>query len=216
MEKIVLSRPTYNRLSQGANLAQELANKATSPGSAIPAKPQHKHYMARLTTETTVANGGLTWQAEEVYLDAVGAVVAKVGGFLWTDDNPVFTLNAATALDVIMVSQAGRPAIDPDPAKRYWFGNPGGGGGASMYRFKVLIDFESNIGVESLGKAELIDEHGVVLDSGAAIILTQNKFTEADFYAGEILYAITANPTFPSPLYTYYLLDPFLAGIGGV
>lgn len=135
MEKIVLSRPTYNRLSQGADLAQELANKATSPRGVTPAKPQHKHYMARLTTETTVPNGGLTWQAEEVYLDAVGAVVAKVGGFLWTDDNPVFTLNKAKKLDVIMVSQAGRPAIDPDPAKRYWFGNPGGGGGGggNMY-----------------------------------------------------------------------------------
>ena len=206
MEKIVLSRPTYNRLSEGANLAQDLANKATSPRGITPAKPQHKHYMARLTTETTVANGGLTWQAEEVYLDAVGAVVAKVGGFLWTDDNPVFTLNAATALDVIMVSQAGRPAIDPDPAKRYWFGNPGGGGGGGMFRLLVLIDF-TLLQNGSSTSVSLIDDQNVVISPSVQV--WQKKFTTADFYAGEYLYGISYSDG-------GYLLDPFLAGIGGV
>ena len=207
MEKIVLSRPTYNRLSDGANLAQDLANKATSPRGITPAKPQHKHYMARLTTETTVANGGLTWQAEEVYLDAVGAVVAKVGGFLWTDDNPVFTLNAATALDVIMVSQAGRPAIDPDPAKRYWFGNPGGGGGTSMFRLLVLNDFTLLQGSQNAVDVSLVNDLNVVTTTPVQV--WQKKFTTANFYAGEYLYGINYSAG-------GYLLDPFLAGIGGV
>ena len=207
MEKIVLSRPTYNRLSEGANLAQDLANKATSPRGITPAKPQHKHYMARLTTETTVANGGLTWQAEEVYLDAVGAVVAKVGGFLWTDDNPVFTLNAATALDVIMVSQAGRPAIDPDPAKRYWFGNPGGGGGTSMFRLLVLNDFTLLQGSQNAVDVSLVNDLNVVTTTPVQV--WQKKFTTANFYAGEYLYGINYSAG-------GYLLDPFLAGIGGV
>ena len=208
MEKIVLSRPTYNRLSDGANLAQDLANKATSPRGITPAKPQHKHYMARLTIETTVANGGLTWQAEEVYLDAVGAVVAKVGGFLWTDDNPVFTLNAATALDVIMVSQAGRPAIDPDPAKRYWFGNPGGGGGGgtSMFRLLVLNDFTLLQGSQNAVDVSLINDLNAVITTPVQV--WQKKFTTADFYAGEYLYGISYSAG-------GYLLDPFLAGIGG-
>tara|TARA_R110002153_G_scaffold33414_1_gene100837 strand:- start:3016 stop:3642 length:627 start_codon:yes stop_codon:yes gene_type:complete len=208
MEKIVLSRPTYNRLSDGANLAQDLANKATSPRGITPAKPQHKHYMARLTTETTVANGGLTWQAEEVYLDAVGAVVAKVGGFLWTDDNPVFTLNAATALDVIMVSQAGRPAINPDPAKRYWFGNPGGGGSGGMFRLLVNTDFTLASGGFTIAQVDLVDDQNNIITLGVSV--TQRKFTEANFYAGEILYGIDYS------LGSVYLLDPFLAGIGGV
>jgi len=129
MEKIVLSRPTYNRLSDGANLANDLADKATSPRGLTPQKPRAKQYLAKLTEETTTPNGGLTWKAKEVYLDETGSAVEKVDGFEWTDDNPVFTLNAASINDVIMVSQSGRPAIDPDPAKRYWFGNPGGGGG---------------------------------------------------------------------------------------
>ena len=209
MEKIVLSRPTYNRLSQGANLAQELANKATSPRGSEPAKPQHKHYMARLTEETATPNGGLTWLAEEVYLDTTGAVVAKVGGFLWTDDNPVFTLNAATALDVIMVSQAGRPAIDPDPAKRYWFGNPGGGGGGgtSMFRLLVLNDFTLLQNASNAVDVSLVNDLNAVITTPVQV--WQKKFATADFYAGEYLYGIS---------YTGggYLLDPFLAGIGGV
>ena len=207
MEKIVLSRPTYNRLSDGANLAQDLANKATSPRGITPAKPQHKHYMARLTTETTVANGGLTWQAEEVYLDAVGAVVAKVGGFLWTDDNPVFTLNAATALDVIMVSQAGRPAIDPDPAKRYWFGNPGGGGGGgtTMYRLKCTLD--TTIATDSTNtNFDLVDESNVIITPNVTV--TQSRFDSAFFYVDEVIYSIIRSGNL-------YTVDPFIFGIGG-
>jgi hypothetical protein len=138
MEKIVLSRPTYNRLSDGANIANDLLNKATSPKGIEPPRPKNRQYLAKLTAETTTPNGGLTWKAEEVYLDETGLAVVKTGGFECTDDNPVFTLNAATIGDVIMVSQAGRPAIDPDPAKRYWFGNPGGGGGgASIVWLKI-------------------------------------------------------------------------------
>ena len=166
--------------------------------------------MARLTTETTVANGGLTWQAEEVYLDAVGAVVAKVGGFLWTDDNPVFTLNAATALDVIMVSQAGRPAIDPDPAKRYWFGNPGGGGGGgtSMYRFLVNNDFNIAIDTPNNGAVSLVSDNRLRSISPIAIV-RQKKFFKREFLKRvRLLYGIDYSGG-------GYLLDPFIAGIGG-
>jgi hypothetical protein len=40
------------------------------------------------------------------------------------------------------------------------------------------------------------------------IIVWQKKFTTADFYAGEYLYSIAYSGG-------GYLLDPFLAGIGG-
>jgi len=208
MEKIVLSRPTYNRLSDGANLANDLADKATSPRGLTPQKPRAKQYLAKLTGETTTANGGLTWKAKEVYLDETGLAVEKVDGFEWTDDNPVFTLNAASINAVMMVSQSGRPAINPDPAKRYWFGNPGGGGGGgtSMYRFLVNNDFTLALNGSNGVDVDLVDDQNNVTTS--AVTITQRKFTTADFYAGEILHGVDYS-------LGGYLLDPFLAGIGG-
>ena len=207
MEKIVLSRPTYNRLSDGANIANDLLNKATSPKGVEPPRPKNRQYLAKLTAETTTPNGGLTWKASEVYLDETGLAVVKVGGFEWTDDNPVFTLNAASINDVIMVSQAGRPAIDPDPAKRYWFGNPGGGGGGgtSMYRLIVKSDFTLAFDGTS-NQFDLVNDLDVVIT--ANVIARQRKYTTANFYANEVLYAIEYSAG-------NYLLDPFLAGIGG-
>ena len=176
---------------------------------AQPFKGAKVQRLARLTQETTTPNGGLTWQAEEVYLDDTGAVVVKPNGFLWDDDNPVFTLNAATAAAVMMVSQSGRPAVNPDPAKRYWFGNPGGGGGgggASIYRLIVNNDFTLALNVSNGVDVDLINDQNVVITS--AVTVTQRKYTTANFYAGEYLYAIDYS-------LGGYLLDPFLAGIGG-
>ena len=140
---IVLSNNTYNRFDRAADDVNSLLNVDKGGKGAQPFKGSKVQRLARLTIETTVANGGLTWQAEEVYIDELGAVVVKPNGFAWTDDNPVFTLNAATAQAVMMVSQSGRPAVDPDPAKRYWFGNPGGGGGGTTIewvKIKTKID----------------------------------------------------------------------------
>ena len=205
MEKIVLSRPTYNRLSDGANIANDLLNKATSPKGIEPPRPKNRQYLAKLTAETTTPNGKLTWKASEVYLDDAGGAVVKVGGFEWTDDNPVFTLNKAKVGNVIMVSQAGRPAIDPDPAKRYWFGNPGGGG-TSMYRLLVNNDFTLASNVLNGVDVSLIDDQNNIIT--AAVQVIQRKYTTADFYAGEYIYGIDYS-------LGGYLLDPFLAGIGG-
>lgn len=206
-EKIVLSRPTYNRFDNAAKTVNELAQRANSTKGGIPFSGAGRQYIARLTQETTTPNGGLTWQAEEVYLDDAGAVQAKVGGFQWTDANPVFTLNAASQGDVILVSQAGRPKVDPDPAKLYWFGNPGGGGGgASMYRLLVNTDFTLALNASDTLNVSLIDDQNAVIT--AAVSVTQRKYTTANFYSGEILYAIDYSAG-------GYLLDPFLAGIGG-
>ena len=207
MEKITLSRGNYNRIDKGVNLALELENRATSPRAISPPQQAISQRLAKLTAETTTTNGGLTWQAEEVYLDATGAVVTKPNGYEWTDDNPVFTLNAATQDAVLLVSQSGRPAVNPDPAKRYWFGNPGGGGGgASMYRLLVNNDFTLALNGSNSVDVDLINDQNVVQTS--AVTVTQRKFTTADFYDGEILYAIDYSGG-------GYLLDPFLAGIGG-
>ena len=205
---ILLSNTTYNKFDRAANDVNDLLNVDKGGKGAQPFRGAKVQRLARLTQETTTTNGGLTWQAEEVYLDDTGAVVVKPNGFEWDDDNPIFTLNAATAQAVMMVSQSGRPAVNPDPAKRYWFGNPGGGGGggASMYRLLVNNDFTLALNGSNSIDVDLVDDQNVVITS--AVTVTQRKFTTADFYAGEYLYSIDYS-------LGGYLLDPFLAGIGG-
>ena len=205
---IILSTGTYNRFDKAANDVNGLLYSDKGGKGAQPFKGAKVQRLAKLTGETTTANGGLTWKAKEVYLDETGSAVEKVDGFEWTDDNPVFTLNAASINAVMMVSQSGRPAIDPDPAKRYWFGNPGGGGGGgtSMYRLLVNNDFTLALNGSNGVDVDLVDDQNNVTTS--AVTITQRKFTTADFYAGEILYGVDYS-------LGGYLLDPFLAGIGG-
>jgi len=206
MAKIVLSNSTYNKFDRAANNVNDLLNVDKGGKGAQPFKGAKVQRLARLTQETTISNSGLTWQAEEVYLDDTGAVVVKPNGFLWDDDNPIFTLNVAAQNAVMMVSQSGRPAVDPDPAKRYWFGNPGGGGGTTIYRLLVNNDFTLVLNGTDGVNVDLVDDQNNVLES--AVTVTQRKYTTADFYADEILYAISYSGG-------GYLLDPFLAGIGG-
>ena len=205
---ILLSTDTFNRFDKSSNDVNSLLYGDKGGTGTLPYQGKAVQRLAKLTAETTTTNGGLTWQAEEVYLDATGAVVTKPNGYEWTDDNPVFTLNAATQDAVLLVSQSGRPAVNPDPAKRYWFGNPGGGGGggASMYRLLVNNDFTLALNGSNSADVDLINDQNVVQTS--AVKVTQRKFTTADFYDGEILYAIDYSAG-------GYLLDPFLAGIGG-
>jgi len=206
---IILSTGTYNRFDKAANDVNGLLYSDKGGKGAQPFKGAKVQRLAKLTAETTTANGGLTWKAKEVYLDETGSAVDKVDGFEWTDDNPVFTLNAASINAVMMVSQSGRPAINPDPAKRYWFGNPGGGGGGggtTMYRLLVNNDFTLALNSSNGADVDLINDQNVVITS--AVSVTQRKYTTADFYAGEILYGIDYS-------LGGYLLDPFLAGVGG-
>ena len=204
---ILLSNNTYNKFDRAANNVNDLLNVDKGGKGAQPFKGAKVQRLARLTQETTISNSGLTWQAEEVYLDDTGAVVVKPNGFLWDDDNPIFTLNVAAQNAVMMVSQSGRPAVDPDPAKRYWFGNPGGGGGGTtIYRLLVKSDFTLSLnGVSTF--VDLIDDQDQVITTGVTV--RQRKYTTADFYENEILYGVNYS------LDGSYLLDPFLAGIGG-
>lgn len=206
-EKIVLSRPTYNRFDNAAKTVNELAQRANSTKGGIPFSGAGRQYIARLTQETTTPNGGLTWQAEEVYLDDAGAVQAKAGGFQWTDANPVFTLNAASQGDVILVSQAGRPKVDPDPAKLYWFGNPGGGGGSPdvAYRLKSTADVTLNKDIP-VSSFNLVDESDFVITTGVSV--RQNLFNTAFIENNEIRYSVRRGANDDQ-----YYLDPFLSGV---
>ena len=205
---ILLSNNTYNRFDQAATDVDFILNRDRGGKGAQPFKGAKVQRLARLTQETTISNSGLTWQAEEVYLDDTGAVVVKPNGFQWDDDNPIFTLNVATIGAVMMVSQSGRPAVDPDPAKRYWFGNPGGGGGGGTTIYRLLVKSDFTLAFDGTSnQVDLINDQDQVITSNVNV--RQRKYTTANFYADEILYGIDYSAD------GSYLLDPFLAGIGG-
>jgi len=86
-----------------------------------------------------------------------------------------------------------------------WIGSAVGGGGASFYRLLVKSDFTLSLNGTS-NQVDLIDDQNQVITSN--VIVRQKKFTTANFYAGEYLYGIDYS-------LGGYLLDPFLAGIGG-
>lgn len=203
---ILLSNNTYNRFDKAATDVNSLLNVDKGGKGAQPFKGAKVQRLARLTGETTVANGGLTWQAEEVYLDDTGAVVVKPNGVLWDDDNPIFTLNVATMGAVMMVSQSGRPAVDPDPAKRYWFGNPGGGGGGGTtiqrLQCKADVTLTPNV-LDTLNFRSVNFTNGVLVED---VNVIQNKISQAFYEANEIIYGILAGSD--------YILDPFIFSQG--
>ena len=83
---------------------------------------------------------------------------------------------------------------------------PKGGGGGGVYRLLVLNDFTLALDGSNATSVSLVDDKNVVEE--ALVTVRQNKYTSANFYEGEILYAIDYSDG-------GYLLDPFLAGIGG-
>ena len=88
---------------------------------------------------------------------------------------------------------------------QYYIIPKGGGGGASMYRLLVKADFTLSFDGTS-DQVDLIDDQDTVIT--ANVIVRQRKYTTANFYSGEYLYGIDYS-------LGGYLLDPFLAGIGG-
>ena len=89
---------------------------------------------------------------------------------------------------------------------QYYIVPKGGGGGATIYRLLVNNDFTLALNSTNNVDVDLVNDQNVVITS--AVTVEQRKFDSADFYAGEILYAIDYSGG-------GYLLDPFLAGIGG-
>ena len=80
------------------------------------------------------------------------------------------------------------------------------GGGGGFYRLIVDGDFTLLKG-DSSGFCSLIDDQDNIIQS-ENIVVWQNKYETANFYEGEILYGVDYS-------LGGYLLDPFLAGIGG-
>ena len=95
-----------------------------------------------------------------------------------------------------------RELENEDPV--YYIIPKGGGGGASIFRLKCLSDV--TIGYNGTSSAfSIIDDSDVVTEANVTVI--QRKFTTANFYENEILYAQSDA--------VGYDLSPFLAGIGG-
>jgi|14BtaG_2_1085337.scaffolds.fasta_scaffold01962_6 hypothetical protein len=203
---ILLSTDTFNRFDKSSNDVNSLLYGDKGGTGTLPYQGKAVQRLAKLTAETTTTNGGLTWQAEEVYLDATGAVVTKPNGYEWTDDNPVFTLNAATQDAVLLVSQSGRPAVNPDPAKRYWFGNPGGGGGGGVtpqrLQAKADVTLLPNV-VNTLDFRSVSYTNGEI---SANVNVIQNKVSQAFYEEDEIIYGILEGAN--------YILDPYLFAQG--
>jgi hypothetical protein len=80
------------------------------------------------------------------------------------------------------------------------------GGGGGFYRLIVNNDFTLALDDSNSSDVDLIDDQGNVTES--SVIVIQKKYTTANFYEGEILYGVDYSEG-------GYLLDPFLAGIGG-
>jgi len=203
---IILSTGTYDRFDKAANDVNGLLYSDKGGKGAQPFKGAKVQRLAKLTAETTTANGGLTWKAKEVYLDETGLAIEKVDGFEWTDDNPVFTLNAASIGAVMMVSQSGRPAIDPDPAKRYWFGNPGGGGGGGVTPQRLQAKTDVTLSPNVVNTLSFRSVNYINGEISANVNVVQNKVSQAFYEEDEIIYGILDGVN--------YILDPYLFSQG--
>lgn len=153
---------------------------------------------AQLTTED--ANG--LWSAFEVYFDQNGTPNQLIGGRVWGTDLPAIIVNFEVSADTVV------------RVERYYYVDPQGEdqetwvasslGGTSTLRLKCLSDTSINYNSTNTNFS-LIDNSDNVLASNVSVV--QRKFTTANFYENEILYAQLEDGT--------YDLSPFLAGIGG-
>ena len=157
---------------------------------------------AELTDED--ANG--LWSAKEVYFDETGTPIELTDGRTWGGDNPSIIVNGTVSTGQVMRVESYYLVDSSDEQLPVWVGSAVGGGGASMYRLLVNNDFTLALNGSNGVDVDLVNDQNVVITS--AVTVTQRKYTTADFYAGEPLYAIDYSGG-------GYLLDPFLAGIGG-
>ena len=157
---------------------------------------------AELTDEDT--NG--LWSAKEVYFDETGTPIELTDGRTWGGDNPSIIVNGEVTAGQVMRVESYYLIDSSDEQLPVWIGSAVGGGGASFYRLLVKNDFTLALDGTS-NQVDLVDDQNQVITSN--VIVRQRKFTTANFYENEILYGVDYS------VEGSYLLDPFLAGIGG-
>ncbi len=158
---------------------------------------------AELTEED--ANG--FWSAKEIYFDETGTSIELTDGRTWGGDKPSIIVNGDVSAGQVMRVEAYYLVDSNNEEQSVWVGSAvGGGGGTSMHRLLVKADFTLALDGTS-NQVDLVDDQNTVIT--ANVIVRQRKYTTANFYEGEVLYGIDYS------IAGSYLLDPFLAGIGG-
>ena len=193
-----LSKNDVKILKQTINTVNNI-----STGVAQGKRPTIKNAFAyaKLIEEDT--NG--LWSAKEVYFDETGTASELTDGRTWGGDNPSIIVNGTVSAGQVMRIESYYLVDSSDEQLPVWIGSAVGGG-ASFYRLLVKSDFTLSLNGTS-NQVDLIDDQNQVITSN--VIVRQKKFTTANFYANEILYGIDYSED------DSYLLDPFLAGIGG-
>jgi hypothetical protein len=161
--------------------------------------PQTEYKAIQVNPDGTEVENGVVFDSDQTYTSDV--------------DSPLYLPNLKLNADLFSGSvELGKAykveEINPDDFNVedpiYYIIPKGGGGGASIFRIKCLQD--STISYDgSNSNFSLIDNDDLVIESNVTV--TQRKFTTANFYENEILYAQSDE--------VGYDLSPFLAGIGG-
>ncbi len=153
--------------------------------------------------ELTEQDDNGLWSAFEVYFDETGTPNELTDGRVWGLEIPSIIVNGTISAGTVIRVERYYYVDSSNDEQPIWVGSAVGGG-ASIFRLKCLSD--TSIGYNGISSAfSVIDNNDVVIE--ANVIVTQRKFTTADFYENEILYAQSDE--------LGYDLSPFLAGIGG-
>jgi len=194
--KYYLSESDKRVLSQTINTVNNLPTKVK--GNKRPTIKNAFAY-AELTTQD---DNGL-WSAFEVYFDETGTPNELADGRIWGLDAPSIVVNGTVSAGQVMRVERYYLIDSEGKEQPVWVGSAVGGG-ASIFRLKCLSDTSISYG-DTSSVFSVIDDIDVVIE--ANVTVTQRKFTTANFYENEILYAQSDA--------LGYDLSPFLAGIGG-
>jgi len=194
--KYYLSESDKRVLSQTINTVNNLPTKVK--GNKRPTIKNAFAY-AELTTQD---DDGL-WSAFEVYFDETGTPNELADGRIWGLDAPSIVVNGTVSSGQVMRVERYYLIDSEGKEQPVWVGSAVGGG-ASIFRLKCLSDTSISYG-DTSSVFSVIDDIDVVIE--ANVTVTQRKFTTANFYENEILYAQSDA--------LGYDLSPFLAGIGG-
>ncbi len=195
----------YYLSSSDVSVLKNTINTVNNLTGATPKnqKPVIKNAFAYAELIEEDTNG--LWSAKEVYFDETGTPNELTDGRTWGGDNPSVIINGTVSAGQVVRIEAYYLVDSSDEEQAVWVGSAIGGGGASMYRLIVKSDFTLLLNGTS-NQFDLIDDTNAIIT--ANVVARQNKYTTANFYEGEILYGVDYSAG-------GYLLDPFLAGIGG-
>lgn len=162
-------------------------------------RPTIKNAFAYAELTEKDANG--LWSAFEVYFDETGTPNELTDGRVWGLEIPSIIVNGTVSAGTVIRVERYYYVDSSNDEQPIWVGSAVG---ASTFRLKCLSDTTIGYGATN-NNFSLIDNDDNITESNVTVI--QRKFTTANFYENEILYAQSD--------VLGYDLSPFLAGIGG-